>query len=98
MAISRSSNIALFVNRLSASNISLTLVPNVGRSVGKHPHLSSSSNEAHPLRNLLCHSNADHRCTTALRIFTLTLIILNISVGVFANSTHSAQTFTPLLF
>ena len=59
--ISRSSNIAQTVNRLTASNMSLTLVTNVGRSDDKRPYLSSSLIEVCPFENRPCHLNINAR-------------------------------------
>ena len=85
--ISRSSDIALTVNRLFFSSMSLTLATLVGLSAGERPLLSSSSIDVLPSRNRPCHLKTNARLHFG---FTLEfLIILSVSVGVFPSPTQN---------
>ena len=61
LEISRFSDIAQTVNRLTASSMSLNLVTNVGRFNVKRQYLSSSLIKVRPFRKRPCHLNINAR-------------------------------------
>ena len=85
--ISKSSEIALTVKRLSVSSMSFTFLTYVSRTDGLRPHLLSSSTDTRPSINRPCHLNT--RARLHFHLVLERLIKLNDCVGVFPSPTQN---------